>query len=100
MGAAAPIPRLAPVTRTTLPSSGRLFNGPGIVYGPGRLDCDGVFGGTLFVFRSIVFERQKLHFHIGRAVAVQYPLYSARLAVKRLKRPTGQLAQFLAGKVL
>ena len=50
---------------------------------------DGVFRRALFVLRGVVLEGEKLHLHVRRAVTVQNPVDSPRLAVKGLKSPTG-----------
>src|SRR6266850_1811061 len=57
---------------------------------------DGVFRRALFVLRSVVLEGEKLHLHVWRAVTVQDPVDSPRLAIKGLKSPTGQFAELMA----
>src|SRR5262249_40737799 len=54
-------------------------------------NSDRVFRRALFILRSVVFKGEKLHLHVRRAVTVQNPIDPAWLAVKGLKRPTGQL---------
>src|SRR6266536_383219 len=61
---------------------------------------NGVFRRALFVLRGVVLEGEKLHLHVRRAVTVQDPVDSPRLAIKRLKSPTGQLAELMAREML
>src|SRR5262249_59652370 len=85
-----PPPPPPPAAPGACPRGGRPASGL-LGHGFKSSNSDRVFRRALFILRSVVFKGEKLHLHVRRAVTVQNPIDPAWLAVKGLKRPTGQL---------